>query len=179
MLTVFNDLFIAKDGNVATYRFDFSTSTLQLRSAGDGREFQPLTSEFWNWWAETVNFIPEEYQVDFAIISDQSPSLLVRPPEYTFVDASKWSLSVIQLACTGTKIFQNENAEFWEDGIMRFAVQNGKSGAVKHFHINRFCIPDAQKNKDRCKRNVNGEDPFVDYLKSNELTDIIIKDITR
>ena len=178
MLTVFADLFIERDGNVATYRFDYNTGTLQLRSASDGRQYQPLTSEFWNWWAETVNFIPEEHKVDFAIISDQSPSLLVIPAEYTFVDATQWSLSVIQLACT-KRIFSNESAEFFENGIKRFAVQNGTSKATKIFHINRFFIPDALNNKDKGKRDINGEDSFVDYLKSNELTDIIIKDITR
>ncbi|MBQ7650644.1 MAG: hypothetical protein IJS15_06770, partial [Victivallales bacterium] len=126
---------------------------------------------FWMWWEETVNFVPEEHKVDFVIISDNSPSLLEIPKEYGLADGTKWSLSVIRKACES--IFKDDNAEFYENGTMRFAVKNGFSNAATRFYINRFNLP---KNNET-KSGSNAQDGFMDYFLGDKLPDIIVKDI--
>ncbi len=178
MQSVFTDFFIFRDGNVKdfSYRFDDNERMLRLRPANDGQESQPLTPDFWKWWEENVNFIPEVHQVDFVIISDTNPSLLQIPNDYAMVNPTKWTLPIIQSVCN--QLFKDENAEVFENEVKLFDVKNGFSGAYKPLYINRFNLPPLDTPNTR-NGNSNQTDPFLDYLANSELPPIIIKDITR
>lgn len=177
MITVFSDLFIVVNGRVETYRFDCNEHILRLRPTNAGQRSQELSPDFWKWWEDTVNFIPDEHQVDFLIITDAEPSLLLVPEKYIVLNESIWTFSNIHSVCK--KIFYDDDIEFYENDEKLFEVHYGISREHKRYYINRTYISKENGARQINKVNSKDEDPFMDYLRSEQLPDIIVKDIIR
>lgn len=177
MINVFSDLFIVVNGRVETYRFDCCEHILRLRPTNAGQKSQELTPDFWEWWEETVNFILDEHQVDFLIISDTAPSLLQVPIEYSALNETIWTSLNVRSVCQ--KIFIDDDIEFYENDEKRFEVNYGITRVHKRYYINKTGASLGNEAKQTYKQNAQADDPFVDYLRSEQLPDIIVKDILR